>query len=116
VLQEGLIAAPLRKRDRVLGSAYNVAPVAALRPARSRAVPERRQPDPSDSLAARIWRSVFRGPVLPRSDRERKWIVFNTLLLHLRPIRVPASTLRYTHTFGLGSPTSPRREAPTPPS
>jgi len=65
-------------------------------------VPERRQPDSSDSLAARIWRSVFRGPVLPRSDRERKWIVFNTLLLHLRPIRVPASTLRYTHTFGLG--------------
>jgi quinol-cytochrome oxidoreductase complex cytochrome b subunit len=65
-------------------------------------VPEPRQPDPSDALTARIWRSIFRGPVLPRSDRERKWIVFNTLLLHLRPIRVPASTLRYTHTFGLG--------------
>jgi quinol-cytochrome oxidoreductase complex cytochrome b subunit len=65
-------------------------------------VPELRQPDPSDALPARIWRSIFRGPVLPRNDRERKWIVFNTLLLHLRPVRVPASTLRYTHTFGLG--------------
>jgi quinol-cytochrome oxidoreductase complex cytochrome b subunit len=63
---------------------------------------ERWHPVGDDSLVARIWRSVFRGPVLPANDRERKWIVFNTLFLHLRPIRVPAATIRYTHTFGLG--------------
>jgi quinol-cytochrome oxidoreductase complex cytochrome b subunit len=63
---------------------------------------ERRDPDRDESLPARVWRSVFRGPVLPANDRERKWIVFNTLLFHLRPIRVPAATIRYTHTFGLG--------------
>lgn len=63
---------------------------------------ESRQSDPNASLIARVWRSVFRGPILPESDRDRKWIVFNTLLLHARPIRVPASTIRYTHTFGLG--------------
>jgi quinol-cytochrome oxidoreductase complex cytochrome b subunit len=28
--------------------------------------------------------------------------VFNTLVLHFRPTQLPASTLRYTHTFGLG--------------
>jgi quinol-cytochrome oxidoreductase complex cytochrome b subunit len=53
-------------------------------------------------LAKTIWRSVFRGPIVPRTDRDRKWIVFNTLVLHLRPTRVPEKTIRYTHTFGLG--------------
>jgi len=40
--------------------------------------------------------------VIPRDDRERKWVTFNTFVLHLRPVRVPEKTLRYTHTFGLG--------------
>ncbi len=39
---------------------------------------------------------------MPRDDRERKWVTFNTFLLHFRPVRVPAKTLSYTHTFGLG--------------
>jgi quinol-cytochrome oxidoreductase complex cytochrome b subunit len=50
----------------------------------------------------RIWRSAFRGPGIPRTDRDRAWVTFNTLLLHLRPIRLPARTLPFTHTFGLG--------------
>jgi len=54
------------------------------------------------SLPARIWRSIFRRPPIPRSDYDRKWIVAHTLALHMRPIRVPAATIRYTHTFGLG--------------
>ena len=61
-----------------------------------------RQSPEKVGLATRIWRSIFRGPVVPRTDRERKWVVFNTLVLHLRPIRVPEKTIRYTHTFGLG--------------
>jgi len=32
----------------------------------------------------------------------RAWVTFNTLLLHLRPVRLPARTLRWTHTAGLG--------------
>ena len=54
------------------------------------------------SVARRIWRSVFRGPVVPRDDQERKWVTFNNFILHFRPVRVPAKTLSYTHTFGLG--------------
>jgi quinol-cytochrome oxidoreductase complex cytochrome b subunit len=50
----------------------------------------------------RLWSSVFRGPFIPRSDRERRWIVFNNLILHFRPPRLPEKTLRYAHTFGLG--------------
>ncbi len=55
-----------------------------------------------NGLAHRIWRSVFRGPLRPRTDRERKWVVVNNFILHFRPVRVPEKTLRYTHTFGLG--------------
>jgi len=54
------------------------------------------------SLARRIWRSVARGPVVPKDDRERKWVTFNNFILHFRPVRVPVKTLSYTHTFGLG--------------
>jgi quinol-cytochrome oxidoreductase complex cytochrome b subunit len=39
---------------------------------------------------------------LPKDDRERKWVTFNHFILHFRPVRVPAKTLSYTHTFGLG--------------
>jgi quinol-cytochrome oxidoreductase complex cytochrome b subunit len=53
-------------------------------------------------LPARIWHSVFRGPLSPRDDTDRKKIVFNHLVLHFRAIRVPEKTTRYTHTFGLG--------------
>jgi len=63
---------------------------------------EDNQPDRVAGLPARIWRSVFRRPPIPRTDYERKWVVAHTMILHLRPIRVPARTIRYTHTFGLG--------------
>jgi quinol-cytochrome oxidoreductase complex cytochrome b subunit len=58
---------------------------------------------PGNSLPARIWRSaVLKGPLVPRSDRERALVTVHTLLLHLRPVRLPARALRFTHTFGLG--------------
>jgi quinol-cytochrome oxidoreductase complex cytochrome b subunit len=55
------------------------------------------------SVARRIWQSiVLRGPIVPRTDRDRAFVTIHTLLLHLRPVKVPAATLRFTHTFGLG--------------
>jgi len=53
-------------------------------------------------LARRVWRSIFPDPVVPQSDRERRRVVVHTLLIHFRPVQLPAATLRYTHTFGLG--------------
>ena len=54
-------------------------------------------------LLRRIWQSmVLRGPVVPRTDRDRAFVTVHTLLLHLRPVKVPARTIRFTHTFGLG--------------
>ena len=51
----------------------------------------------------RLWQSiVLRGPVVPRTDRDRAFVTVHTLLLHLRPVKVPTRTIRFTHTFGLG--------------
>ena len=58
--------------------------------------------DNDASLGKRLWRSVFRGPLKPRDDRERIWVVVNNFVLHFRPVRLPLKTLTYTHTFGLG--------------
>ena len=42
------------------------------------------------------------SPRGPATDRERaRWTRF-TFILHLRPVRLPARTLRWNHTFGLG--------------
>jgi quinol-cytochrome oxidoreductase complex cytochrome b subunit len=54
-------------------------------------------------LARRLWESaMLRPPLWPRSDRERALVTVHTLILHLRPVRLSARTLRFTHTFGLG--------------
>ncbi len=59
--------------------------------------PQRRR-----NLARQIWQSVFPRPIVARSDRERASLTRFTFLLHLRPVLLPARTLRWSHTFGLG--------------
>ena len=39
---------------------------------------------------------------VPETDGDRARTVVGTFVLHLRPVRVPAATIRFTHTFGLG--------------
>ncbi|MHC5008571.1 MAG: cytochrome b N-terminal domain-containing protein [Planctomycetota bacterium] len=58
--------------------------------------------DERTGLARRIWRSVARERIWPRDDRDRKRVIINNLVLHFRPVHVPAATIRYTHTWGLG--------------
>ena len=53
-------------------------------------------------LVKRFWRSIISRSLVPGSDDERRWVVSNTLVLHLRPSSLPVDTLRFTHTFGLG--------------
>jgi quinol-cytochrome oxidoreductase complex cytochrome b subunit len=53
-------------------------------------------------LGTRVWRSVFRAPLTAVTERERKRVVLNHLLLHMRPVRVPERTIPFRHTFGLG--------------
>ncbi len=53
-------------------------------------------------LVGRIVQSVFPRPIVPRSDADRRRTVLEFLVLHMRPVRLPESSLRYTHTWGLG--------------
>ncbi len=55
-----------------------------------------------DGLLRRVWGSVFKGPIVPVDDRQRRRAVLDFLILHIHPPTVPASTIRYTHTWGLG--------------
>ncbi len=54
------------------------------------------------SLFQRVRDSIFRGPLSPQSDRERKLMVLDSLILHLHPSTVPEKTLRLNLTWGLG--------------
>jgi len=58
--------------------------------------------DQRGNIVDRFRRSVFRGPVRPRDDTDRKRIVLSHLVLHNRPVRLPEKNIRYTHTWGLG--------------
>jgi len=53
-------------------------------------------------LIRQVWRSVFPRPLVARTDRERASLTRFTFLLHLRPVQLPARTLRWSHTLGLG--------------
>jgi quinol-cytochrome oxidoreductase complex cytochrome b subunit len=55
-----------------------------------------------DGLLTRIRHSIFRGPFNPGTDGERRRAVLNNLVLHIHPSMVPARTIRFTHTWGLG--------------
>ena len=52
--------------------------------------------------AARIWRAILPRILTAKSGDERNRVLANSLILHFRPVRVPAKALKYTHTFGLG--------------
>ena len=56
----------------------------------------------SSNIFQRVWDSVFRAPLSPKSDRERKLMVLDSLILHLHPSTVPEKTLQLSLTWGLG--------------
>ncbi|MDM8526721.1 cytochrome b N-terminal domain-containing protein [Anaerolineales bacterium HSG24] len=54
------------------------------------------------SFLQRMWESIFRGPLDPQTDRERKLMVLDSLILHLHPTTIAERTLKLTLTWGLG--------------
>lgn len=62
----------------------------------------KQDPNAAVSLPKRVWDSIFRGPLSPRSDRERKLMVLESLILHLHPTTIPEKTLQFNLTWGLG--------------
>lgn len=61
--------------------------------------------NPSDVFPGffrRIRLSVIPGPVIPRTEQDRKRYLLKNLILHFRPSMTPEKTLRFTFTWGLG--------------
>jgi quinol-cytochrome oxidoreductase complex cytochrome b subunit len=59
-----------------------------------------------ETVINRIVDSVVRGPLTPQTDRERKLMVLDSLILHLHPSTVPEKTLKFSLTWGLGGMTA----------
>jgi quinol-cytochrome oxidoreductase complex cytochrome b subunit len=48
-----------------------------------------------------VWRSIFRQGY-PDTEENRALVIFNSLFLHLHPVKVKTHTLKITYTWGLG--------------
>ena len=54
------------------------------------------------SSVARVWRSLVSSSLYSESGNSGHRGAASSLILHARPVGVPLSVLKYTHTFGLG--------------
>lgn len=48
-----------------------------------------------------FFRSIYRNPY-PDTPRARVQVILNSVLLHLHPVKVPKSAIKFTYTWGLG--------------
>jgi len=55
-----------------------------------------------ESLPQRVVESIQRDKPFSEDDRDRMKAVMNSLLLHIHASKVPAKSLKFTYTFGLG--------------
>ena len=63
---------------------------------------EQESPNSQPSIPRKVWKSAVRVPLPPKTDRERRKTVLDSVVLHLHPVNVAKKTLKFTHTFGLG--------------
>jgi quinol-cytochrome oxidoreductase complex cytochrome b subunit len=57
---------------------------------------------PGAAMLDRIRGSIVTGPLVPRSDAERRRYLLKNLVLHFRPATVAEPTLKFSLTWGLG--------------
>ncbi len=67
---------------------------------------ESKRPSRSRSLLGKLresalWRSMFRSGY-PSTDENRAMVMFNSLFLHLHPVKVKKHSLKISYTWGLG--------------
>ena len=51
---------------------------------------------------SRVWRSVFRTRLPIKSGLDRSLVIFNSLTLHIHPVKVRERAIRFSYTFYLG--------------
>ncbi len=64
--------------------------------------PQARKLPEKTGILCRFSKSIFPTPLIPRTDQERKRYLIKNLVLHFRPATVPAKTLQFSLTWGLG--------------
>ncbi len=51
---------------------------------------------------SRPWRSIFRTGFFIRTNLDRSLVIFNSIVLHIQPVKVREKAIRFTYTFYLG--------------
>jgi cytochrome b6 len=53
-------------------------------------------------MDSRFWRSIFRTRLPIKTNLDRSLIIFNSLALHIHPVKVRERAIRFSYTFYLG--------------
>ena len=64
----------------------------------------------STPVTRRVKDSIFRGPLTPNTDRERKLMVLDSLILHIHPSTLPVKEAIESLTIALADFMKPRRK------
>ncbi len=51
---------------------------------------------------SKVWRSIFRTPLPIRTNLDRSLVIFNSLAMHIQPVKARERAIRFTYTFYLG--------------
>jgi quinol-cytochrome oxidoreductase complex cytochrome b subunit len=51
---------------------------------------------------SQVWRSIFRTGLPIRTNLDRSLVIFNSLALHIHPVKVRERAIRFSYTFYLG--------------
>jgi len=54
-------------------------------------------------MNSRVWRSIFRTRLPISTNLDRSLVIFNSLTLHIHPVKVRARAIRFSYTFYLGT-------------
>jgi cytochrome b6 len=53
-------------------------------------------------MDSQLWRSIFRTRLPIRTNLDRSLIIFNSLTMHIHPVKVRERAIRFSYTFYLG--------------
>ncbi len=56
----------------------------------------------SKIMESRFWRSIFRTPLPIKTNLDRSLVIFNSLTMHIHPVKVRERAIRFSYTFYLG--------------
>ncbi len=54
-------------------------------------------------MDTRVWRSIFRTRLPIKTNLDRSLVIFNSLTLHIHPVKVREKAIKFSYTFYLGT-------------